>query len=99
MEGVRVLGVEDNSVVADAGAEGMGDDVAYDGRTGLDKATLNTYDVVVLDRDLPGLHGDALCERIVESPSTGRVLMLTAAGLVEDRVEGLNLGADDYLAK
>jgi len=99
-----VLVVEDNSVVADAVAEGLRDqgmavDVAYDGRTGLDKATLNTYDVVVLDRDLPGLHGDALCERIVESPSTGRVLMLTAAGLVEDRVEGLNLGADDYLAK
>src|SRR5579862_8956374 len=104
MEGVRVLVVEDNSVVADAVAEGLRDqgmavDVAYNGRTGLDKATLNTYDVVVLDRDLPGLHGDALCERIAESPSTGRVLMLTAAGLVEDRVEGLNLGADDYLAK
>ena len=60
---------------------------------------MNTYDVVVLDRDLPGLHGDELCEQIVSSPCPSRVLMLTAAGQVEDRVEGLNLGADDYLAK
>jgi DNA-binding response OmpR family regulator len=101
---VRVLVVEDNSVVADAIAEGLRDqgiavDVAYDGPTGLDKATVNSYDVVVLDRDLPRLHGDALCQQIVDSPSTSRILMLTAAGLVEDRVEGLNLGADDYLAK
>jgi DNA-binding response OmpR family regulator len=104
MEPVRVLIVEDNSVVADAVAEGlryqgMAVDVAYDGPTGLDKAIVNSYDVVVLDRDLPLLHGDALCQQIVDSPSTSRILMLTAAGLVEDRVEGLNLGADDYLAK
>src|SRR6202035_190611 len=104
MEPVRVLVVEDNSVVADAVAEGLRDqgmavDVAYDGPSGLDKATVNTYDVVVLDRDLPRLHGDALCQQIVGSPATTRVLMLTAAGGVEDRVEGLNLGADDYLAK
>lgn len=96
--------MEDNSVVADAVAEGLRDqgmavDVAYDGPSGLDKATLNTYDVVVLDRDLPRLHGDALCQQIVESPSPSRILMLTAAGGVEDRVDGLNLGADDYLAK
>jgi DNA-binding response OmpR family regulator len=101
---VRVLVVEDNAVVADAVAEGLRDqgmavDIAYDGPTGWDKVSLNTYDVVVLDRDLPKLHGDALCQQIVESPTTSRVLMLTAAGLVEDRVEGLNLGADDYLAK
>jgi DNA-binding response OmpR family regulator len=60
---------------------------------------VNTYDVVVLDRDLPGLHGDNVCRQIVGSPCPSRVLMLTAAGQVEDRVEGLNLGADDYLAK
>ena len=104
MEPMRVLVVEDNSVVADALAEGLRDqgiavDVAYDGTTGLDKAMVNTYDVIILDRDLPGLYGDAVCQQIVDSPSTSRVLMLTAAGLVEERVEGLNLGADDYLAK
>ena len=104
MENMRVLVVEDNSVVADAVAEGLRDqgmavDVAYDGPSGLDRAVVNTYDVVVLDRDLPGLHGDQLCEQIVASPCPSRVLMLTAAGQVEDRVDGLNLGADDYLAK
>src|SRR5260370_35818424 len=100
MEPMRVLVVEDTVVVADAVAEGLRDrgmavDVAYDGPTGLDKATVNPYDVVVLDRDLPRLHGDALCRQIVDSPSTSRILMLTAAGLIEDRVEGLNLAADD----
>ncbi len=104
MGSVRVLVVEDNTVVADAVAEGLRDqgmavDVAYEGLAGLEKATLNTYDVIVLDRDLPRLHGDTLCQRIVGSPSTSRILMLTAAGQVEDRVDGLNLGADDYLAK
>jgi DNA-binding response OmpR family regulator len=104
MGAVRVLVVEDNSVVADAVAEGLRDqgmavDVAYDGQTGLEKAVVNAYDVVVLDRDLPGLHGDEVCEQIVGSPSPSRILMLTAAGQVEDRVVGLNLGADDYLAK
>jgi DNA-binding response OmpR family regulator len=104
MVSMRVLVVEDDSVMADAIAEGLRDqgiavDLAYDGATGLDKATLNAYDVIVLDRDLPRLHGDALCRQIVDSPGTSRILMLTAAGLVEDRVEGLNLGADDYLAK
>jgi DNA-binding response OmpR family regulator len=104
MEAMRVLVVEDNAVVADAVAEGLRDqgmavDVAYDGASGLEKVTVNDYDVVVLDRDLPQLHGDQLCEQIVGSPSTSRILMLTAAGQVEDRVDGLNLGADDYLAK
>jgi len=104
MEAMRVLVVEDNSVVADAVAEGLRDqgmavDVAYDGPSGLQKASVHTYDVVVLDRDLPRLHGDKLCQQIVDSPRTTRILMLTAAGQVEDRVEGLNLGADDYLAK
>jgi DNA-binding response OmpR family regulator len=101
---MRVLVVEDNPVVADAVAEGLRDqgmavDAAYDGPSGLEKALLNPYDVVVLDRDLPGLHGDQLCEQLVGSLCPSRVLMLTAAGDVEDRVEGLNLGADDYLAK
>lgn len=104
MEPVRVLVVEDNWVVADAVAEGLRDqgmavDVAYDGAAGLVKASVNCYDVVVLDRDLPRLHGDAVCQQIVDSPGTSRILMLTAAGEVESRVEGLNLGADDYLAK
>src|SRR5258707_216146 len=104
MELMRVLVVEDNWVVADAVAEGLRDqgmavDVAYDGPTGQDKATVNAYDVIVLDRDLPRLHGDVLCQQTVVSPSTSRILMLTAAAAVEDRVEGLNLGADDYLAK
>ncbi|HWE68206.1 MAG TPA: response regulator transcription factor [Acidimicrobiales bacterium] len=101
---MRVLVVEDNWVVADAVAEGLRDqgmavDVAYDGASGLERAAVNAYDVVVLDRDLPQLHGDTLCERIVGSSNPSRILMLTAAGEVEDRVDGLNLGADDYLAK
>jgi DNA-binding response OmpR family regulator len=104
MEAVRVLVVEDNSVVADAVAEGLRDqgmavDIAYDGPSGLEKVVVNTYDVVVLDRDLPELHGDKLCRQIVGSPCQSQVLMLTAAGKVEDRVEGLNPAADAYLAK
>ncbi|HTW98100.1 MAG TPA: response regulator [Acidimicrobiales bacterium] len=94
--------MEDNSVVADAVAEGLRDqgmavDVAYDGLNGLEKLAVNSYDVVVLDRDLPRLHGDDLCRHMVGSSCPSRVLMLTAAGQVEDRVDGLNLGADDYL--
>ncbi len=104
MEVMRVLVVEDNSVLANTVAEGLRDqgmavDVALDGSSGMDKATINTYDVIVLDRDLPVVHGDALCRQIVGSPTTSRILMLTAAALVGDRVDGLNLGADDYLAK
>jgi DNA-binding response OmpR family regulator len=101
---MRVLVVEDNTVVADAVAEGLRDqgmavDVAYDGPTGLEKAVLTCYDVILLDRDLPRLHGDNICQQLVHSPAPARILMLTAAGEVEDRVDGLNLGADDYLAK
>ena len=101
---VRVLVVEDNQVVAQAVAEGLRDqgmavDVADDGAAGLQKAELNTYDVVVLDRDLPAVHGDDVCTRLVGRPGSVRILMLTAAGAAEDRVDGLNLGADDYLAK
>ena len=101
---VRVLVVEDNQVVAQAVAEGLRDqgmavDVADDGAAGLQKAELNTYDVVVLDRDLPAVHGDDICTRLAGRPPGARILMLTAAGAAEDRVDGLNLGADDYLAK
>jgi len=99
-----VLVVEDNDVVAGAVAEGLRDqgmavDVAGDGATALEKAALTPYDVIVLDRDLPAVHGDEVCTQLAAGPETGRILMLTAAGAVEDRVDGLNLGADDYLGK
>lgn len=79
--------------------EGMAVDVAFDGDEGHEKASVTRYDVVVLDRDLPGMSGDDLCREIVTSGELTRVLMLTASGSVSDRVEGLSLGADDYLAK
>ena len=99
-----MLVVEDNDVVAGAVAEGLRDqgmavDVAGDGATALEKAALTPYDVIVLDRDLPAVHGDEVCTQLAAGPETGRILMLTAAGAVEDRVDGLNLGADDYLGK
>jgi len=102
--GMRVLVVEDQKVLADRIAEGLRDqgiaaDVAYDGADGLGKALLNRYDVVVLDRDLPRVHGDAVCASLAAGPSEARILILTAAAAVEDRVDGLNLGADDYLGK
>jgi DNA-binding response OmpR family regulator len=101
---VRVLVVEDNEVVASAVAEGLRDqgmavDVAHDGANGLEKALLAPYDVIVLDRDLPGVHGDELCARLAFAEAGSRILMLTAAGAAEERVDGLNLGADDYLPK
>jgi DNA-binding response OmpR family regulator len=101
---MRVLVVEDQAELADDIADGLRDqgigaDVAYDGSTALEKALINAYDVVVLDRDLPRVHGDAVCATLVGSPSQARILMLTAAGTVGDRVDGLNLGADDYLTK
>jgi DNA-binding response OmpR family regulator len=77
----------------------MAVDVALDGDEGHEKATVTRYDVVVLDRDLPGMSGDELCREIVASGQLTRVIMLTASGSVADRVEGLSLGADDYLAK
>lgn len=77
----------------------MAVDVVYDGGSALERTTVNDYDVVVLDRDLPGIHGDAVCATIVESGGTARILMLTASTTVADRVEGLGLGADDYLDK
>ena len=101
---MRVLVVEDQVELADDIAEGLRDqgigaDVAYDGAEGIEKALMNRYDVVVLDRDLPKVHGDAVCAALVGASSEARILMLTAAGSVGDRVEGLNLGADDYLSK
>ena len=101
---MRVLVVEDQAELADDIADGLrdqgiGTDVAYDGSAAIEKALLNAYDVVVLDRDLPRIHGDAVCATLVGSPSQARILMLTAAGTVGDRVDGLNLGADDYLTK
>ena len=78
---------------------GMAVDVALDGRSGYEKAVLNDYDVVVLDRNLPEMHGDEVCRRLTDSDSTARILMLTAARGLRDRVAGLDLGADDYLGK
>ena len=96
--------MEDEQPLADAVArglrrEGMAVDVAYDGDTGHEKAAVTRYDVVVLDRDLPGMSGDQLCAEITGSGALTRVLMLTASGTVSDRVAGLSLGADDYMAK
>ncbi len=101
---VRVLIAEDERQLADALArglqrEGMAVDVANDGERALINARVHTYDVVVLDRDLPLVHGDDVCRKIVELGMPTRVLMLTASGDVSDRVEGLDAGADDYLPK
>jgi DNA-binding response OmpR family regulator len=101
---VRVLVVEDGQEMAETVATGlrqaqMAVDVALDGPAGLDRALVNGYDVIVLDRDLPGMHGDEVCGRLVAAGCRSRVLMLTAAAATEDLVAGLSLGADDYLAK
>jgi DNA-binding response OmpR family regulator len=101
---VRVLVAEDHVKMAEAVAfglrrEGMAVDVALDGRQALDRASVTGYDVIVLDRDLPEVHGDEVCRRLVAGGHNGRILMLTAAGAIEDRVDGLGLGADDYLPK
>jgi DNA-binding response OmpR family regulator len=101
---LRVLVVEDEQLLADAIARGlrresMAVDAVYDGRQAWERIGVNDYDVVVLDRDLPGVHGDDVCRQIVTSRPGSRVLMLTAASTVRDRVDGLGLGADDYLPK
>ncbi|MFG3531030.1 response regulator transcription factor [Streptomyces sp. NPDC047917] len=101
---MRVLVVEDAQSLAEVVAEGLRDqgmavDIAHDGLTAAAKLGHNAYDVVVLDRDLPGIHGDTLCQMITERDQRAMVLMLTAAGTPGDRVSGLTLGADDYLAK
>ena len=87
------------TVTAGLRREGMAVDVAGDGESGLARAVINEYDVIVLDRDLPKLHGDRVCEALASSGARARVLMLTAAAGIEDRVSGLDLGADDYLPK
>jgi DNA-binding response OmpR family regulator len=101
---MRVLVVEDARSLAEVVAEGLRDqgmavDIAHDGLTAAAKLDLNGYDVVVLDRDLPGLHGDTLCQMVTGREDRPMVLMLTAAAGAGDRVSGLVLGADDYLAK
>jgi DNA-binding response OmpR family regulator len=101
---MRVLVVEDQAELADSVArvlrrEGMAVDVAYDGAAALERAAVLDYDIVVLDRDLPGVHGDEVCRALVARESLSRVLMLTASGTVAERVDGLGLGADDYLPK
>jgi DNA-binding response OmpR family regulator len=101
---MRVLVIEDDEELARAVAAGlrnarMAVDVAHDGTAGLSRALVNDYDVIVLDRDLPRLHGDDLCAKLVASDSRSRVLRLTAATRTADLVDGLGLGADDYLPK
>jgi len=101
---VRVLLVEDEERLAETIArglrrEGMAVDVVYDGQSALTKTAINKYDVVVLDRNLPVVHGDEVCRQLVAEQTTSRILMLTAAGSIQDRVTGLDLGADDYLPK
>jgi DNA-binding response OmpR family regulator len=78
---------------------GMAVDVVTDGGGALERLAVTRYDVVVLDRDLPGVHGDEVCRQVVAGSPQTRVLMLTAASTVRDRVDGLGLGADDYLPK
>lgn len=101
---MRVLVVEDERPLADAIArglrrEGLAVDVSYDGPEAHEKAMVTRYDVVVLDRDLPGMSGDDICRDLAAAGALTRVLMLTASGSVADRVAGLGLGADDYLGK
>ncbi|MGW5264615.1 response regulator transcription factor [Microbispora sp. NPDC004025] len=101
---MRVLVVEDEEQLADAVARGLrlhaiAVDVAYDGREALELTAYVDYDVVVLDRDLPDVHGDEVCRELIGAGGASRILMLTAAGRIRDRVGGLSLGADDYLVK
>lgn len=101
---MRVLLVEDHARLAMVLAGGLRQaglavDVVFDGHDALERVAVTAYDVVVLDRDIPGVHGDEVCKQIVAEGSSSRVLMLTAAGAIHDRVEGLGIGADDYLPK
>jgi DNA-binding response OmpR family regulator len=100
---MRILVVEDHARLAETVAkvlrrEGMAVDVAFDGREALDRTHLTSYDVVVLDRDLPEIHGDEVCRSLV-AEGRSAVLMLTASATIQDRVQGLGIGADDYLPK
>jgi DNA-binding response OmpR family regulator len=101
---MRILVAEDERFLAALVAEGLRDqamavDVAHDGAAALERLAVNDYDVLVLDRDLPVVHGDDVCEQLSRGGAPVRILMLTASGELTDRVDGLNLGADDYLAK
>jgi DNA-binding response OmpR family regulator len=101
---MRVLVVEDDEELANTVAVGLrrahlAVDVALDGAGGLERALRNDYDVIVLDRDLPVMHGDDVCAELIAAGCRGRILMLTAAATTEDLVDGLGLGADDYLPK
>ena len=101
---MRVLVIEDDEELAETVAAGLRHariavDIALDGEAGLARALVNEYDVIVLDRDLPGLHGDQVCARLVDGGGRSRVLMLTAAATSGDVIDGLGLGADDYLPK
>lgn len=101
---MRVLVVEDHHALAERIGEGLRDaglavDVVYDGAAALESVALVDYDVVVLDRDLPVVHGDRVCRELAQGGARCRILMLTAAAGVDDRVDGLDLGADDYLGK
>jgi DNA-binding response OmpR family regulator len=101
---VRVLIVEDAQQLAHAIADGlrgetMAVDIVFDGQAARESLSVNDYDVVILDRDLPVVHGDDVCRSLAADGATARILMLTAAGDLSDRVAGLNLGADDYMIK
>jgi DNA-binding response OmpR family regulator len=101
---MRVLVIEDDAELSEAIGVGlrrerMAVDLALDGAAGLDRALVTGFDVIVLDRDLPGVHGDDVCAELIAAGCRSRVLMLTAAATIEDRVDGLELGADDYLPK
>src|SRR5579862_4855809 len=101
---MRVLVIEDDEELAETVAAGLREarmavDTALDGNAGLARARVNDYDVIVLDRDLPQLHGDEVCARLVADGGRSRVLMLTAAAETSDLINGLGIGADDYLTK
>lgn len=101
---MRVLVVEDEEILAETITEGLRDqaiavDTVYDGAQALYRTSYTDYDVIVLDRDLPEVHGDEVCRQLVAKRSSSRIIMLTAADDVTDKIDGLSLGADDYLAK
>ena len=101
---MRILVAEDEARLAGTIAKGLRDrgmavDIAYDGQEAVVKADVNEYDVILLDRDLPEIHGDEVCRTLIETGNQARILMLTAARSIGERVDGLNLGADDYLSK
>ncbi|MEU1407925.1 response regulator transcription factor [Streptomyces sp. NPDC005728] len=101
---MRILVVEDEEMLADAIAQGLRQeafavDVVHDGEAAMERLAVNAYDVMVLDRDLPRLHGDEVCRRIVASGTDVRILMLTVSTTIAEKVAGLSIGADDYLAK